>query len=278
MTSATKWKRITLAIFGKTSQAGWRGAMLDIQCVDRRLKPACLFDRWCVCPESMVSYLRCLHQKGLVSNQLRVLQVGMDVVVYHVLSKDWLRASHSPESTQFLDITSNLIQPSLIIDTAKTAVTRKAFEQWCYWNGPSDPGHEEEIEIAEGVNVPSLFGLLLGYPCIYWYDMSVSDQNNLGGCALQLFQVKGYPRETPLSSHSSKSMSTQTYMDTPHVTLNNENCAIIYSFTVPEILIASTRDRIWSWYQVWERSVSWSDLFTKVEMSEQTTTPAAVCL
>ena len=257
--------------------------MLDIQCVDKRLKPACLFDHWSLCPKAMVSYLKILHNEGLVTNQLRVLLVGMDVIVYHLLSKTWLESLYSQE-LNFVDITSNLAQPSLITNTAKTAQTRKTFGQWCQQTNLSDPRYVDEIKITEGVNVPTLFGLLLGYPCIYWYDIAISEENNLSGYALQLFQIKGYLKSNPLLHQSHNSMKIKSLAHTSmtencySITNDNKSFATIYSFTIPELLVASLRDQIWAWYQAWETSVPWYDLFSRVEMSEQTTTPAAVCL
>ena len=249
--------------------------------MDKGLKAACLFDHWSVNPDAMVSYLMSLHMKGLISDQLRVLQIGLDVVVYNVSIKVWLE-SFQVESSEFMDVTSNLAQPLFISDTNrwKVAVTMNTFNQWICLAGEADSSCAHEIEITDGLNVPALFGLLLGYPCVYWYDRSVGEENNLNGCSLRLYQVKGHHKSQELSQEFGHAKDTRTHTETliaNSVTKDN-GCSTVYSFTIPELLVESVRDKVLTWYQAWERSVPWSVLFSSVTMSEQSIAPSAVCL
>ncbi|GFR60886.1 UPF0739 protein C1orf74 homolog [Elysia marginata] len=280
--TAVKWKRITLSTFGKASKAAWHRAMLDIQCVDKELKPACLFDLWSVCPDVMFSYLKSLHKEGLVSNQLNVLLVGMDVIVYKSLSKSWPKNPMFP-NPYFVDITVTLAKPVLMPGTENIIETKTVFDNLCHETRSPDPKHPQEIKISDSLNVPTLFGLLLGYPCVYWYDTTKGEENNLAGFALRLFQVKGYFDSSQLSRerdsmYTDNNIQNDKLTSGSIVTKDDRNCAIIYSFTVPELLAVAVRDKVWAWYQAWESSVSWSHLFSKVAMSEQSLAPSAVCL
>ncbi|GFO50617.1 upf0739 protein c1orf74 homolog [Plakobranchus ocellatus] len=273
-----QWKKITIATFGKRSKVHWRQAMMDILFVDLGLKPACLFDHWLADLKSMHSYLMSLYTECLVSKKLRVVAIGMDVIVYESC---WLKSCFHAE---FVDISSNLHQPSLITAKEKVAQTADVFKQWCsQCHNPASSLECDEIVTSDSVNIPTLFGLFLGYPCVYWYDQAMGEDNNLSSCSLRLFQVKGCVKPGALphnEGHScQKSSGVSKSSKFSYVLKENKTaCSVVYSFTVPENIVESVREKVWLWYTAWEQSVPWSSLFSSVWMQEESVEPGAVCL
>ena len=55
-----------------------------------------------------------------------------------------------------------------------------------------------DINLEQNWNGCSLFGILLGFPCVYYYDVESSDQNCLSYA--QLIQIQGFQYDRVVAS------------------------------------------------------------------------------
>ena len=55
-----------------------------------------------------------------------------------------------------------------------------------------------DINLEQNWNGCSLFGILLGFPCVYYYDVESSDQNCLSHA--QLIQIQGFQYDRVVAS------------------------------------------------------------------------------
>ena len=55
-----------------------------------------------------------------------------------------------------------------------------------------------DIKLEQNWNGCSLFGILLGFPCVYYYDVESSDQNFLSYA--QLIQIQGFQYDRVVAS------------------------------------------------------------------------------
>ena len=79
------------------------------------------------------------------------------------------------------------------------------------------------LELSPDINRSTVFGLLLGYPVVYWYNNATSADNCLSHVPLRLFQI---------------SAVDSTVDSQP---------AVIYSFTIPEQLYSNCQFFIDNW-------------------------------
>ncbi|XP_059161932.1 UPF0739 protein C1orf74 homolog [Physella acuta] len=260
-----KWKQIMLQKFGKKASKNWITAALDIQMVSLGIKPSCLFDQWLVSGDDMNELITELMAEDLISRNIVVATVGMDVIVYGCFCE---KLSESDFQVLYIDVSSALKYPILVGDGKENQTTRTfaAFrDSMCLTNlSDTEASYRSpvNIEICKELNVPCLFGLMLSYPCVYWYNNSEGEENCLSGQALVHFQVKGHLLNSENSSLVKKSKFT----------------CVIYSFSVPENLVDLLRSDVNLWFVRWSDAGSWKKLFSLVWIDEEVLNPQAVCL
>lgn len=112
-----------------------------------------------------------LIEIGLISNSLKVVTLLDEVFLIN----------YKMESPQFVfvNVTKNT-EPKIIEENNSENIWYKNFI------------HENSIsKLIPPVNfcIPSLIGILIGFPVIYWYDNNISDENCLGNVALNVYQA-----------------------------------------------------------------------------------------
>lgn len=136
-----------------------------------------------------------LRQSKLVSHNLRILQIVDDLCILNVQSY----FNISLNDVTFVDVSPTLLQPR-ICELLKVTPLVDAFNKQI-----KDLQNSEEIfrevVIDNSFCIPTLFGLVAGFPIIYYYDPLVSDQNCLANVSLRIHQV-WFRNETLLFSVS----------------------------------------------------------------------------
>jgi len=97
----------------------------------------------------------------------------------------------------------------------------QVIERLTTWNG--DDAFTPEL--TPDINRSTVFGLLLGYPVVYWYSNVTTADNCLSYVPLRLFRILAV--DSTADSHPT----------------------IIYSFTVPEQLYSNCHFLIDSWHK-----------------------------
>lgn len=136
-----------------------------------------------------------LRQSKLVSHNLRILRIVDDFCIVNIQS--YLNTNLN--DVTFVNVTSTLIEPQLC-DSLKVTPLVTAFNQQLKQFSNSQELFLEVI-IDNSFCIPTLFGLVAGFPIIYYYDPFVSDQNCLANVLLRVHQV-WFRNETLLFSVS----------------------------------------------------------------------------
>lgn len=112
------------------------------------------------------------------------------------------------------------------------------------------------LELSPEVNRTSVFGLLLGYPVVYWYSNVSSADNCLSQVPLRLFRI----------------LTVDSMGDRP--------MTVIYSFTVPEQLYGHCQSFVDSWQKHLLSSVSrlCLDWVYSLHVDCRITIQSAVCM
>jgi len=109
------------------------------------------------------------------------------------------------------------------------------------------------LELSPEVNHTTVFGLLLGYPVVYWYSNVTSADNCLSQVPLRLFRILAV--DSKADSHST----------------------VIYSFTVPEQLYSHCQSFVDSWQKHLFTSVS-LDWAYSLHTDNKITVQSVVCM
>ena len=176
------WKKSLRKHFGVASCCKWQQLYNDVICVLLELKPALLLD--CLRPDAkkLQFLLQEVQSGGALpqSPNLIVVKVGEDVLLVNTQGNDcatWPSPTPLVKACCYVNITKDLESPTLISDKLAANLEQK-LESW--W---SELGNEFQhqcsakdvvtpiINSADSFhNVCTLFGKLLGYPAVYWFD------------------------------------------------------------------------------------------------------------
>ena len=268
------WKECITGQFGKKANKKWLVAALDIMLVDRNIKKSLLFDHWAVNIQDMDELLQNALTENLITSNISTLAVGLDIFIFKkssftpdIISDKFIEQKLTKLSYIFIDISKSINQPKIINyndkNVSKTVTLFHDFiENKC---GEKDRCYID-IDSCDDINPPCLFGLFLGYPAVYWYHRQESEDNCLSSVSLRLYQVLGELR------------SDNKYLDKNQCGREDGKNHLIFSFTVPENVDNSAHRHVHDWFTQWRASASWSEMFSRVWMSEEVRDPQAVCL
>lgn len=169
--------------FGAASCSKWQQLYTDVVCVHLGLKPSLLLDY--LKPDA--KKLQLLLQEVQVgtacplSSDLIILKIGEDVFLVKTQSVAIPHNGRDSNSAlrltcSYVNITKGIKSLSLLSDDLVVGIEQE-FEHW--WRGFNHRVHQSRADDA-GIpiwnsgyslsNHCSLFGKLLGYPVVYWFD------------------------------------------------------------------------------------------------------------
>ena len=191
------WRDCLRNCFGRSSTA-IKAAQLhdDITCLSRGLKPALLLDYIRPDARALQQFLHSLSRHGIALpyHQLAILSINQDVFLTHVPTLNRI----SGRTIKFMNISGAQRGESMtMLNEDHSSVLEHQIKNWSDAAVSSLPSSEEgypvisEIE-ACSVNLCSLYGWLVGYPVVYWFDER--GDYNLDNVELSLWTVNARNR------------------------------------------------------------------------------------
>lgn len=247
VTDISRWKALTARILGRTCCKNCPAIANDILCVAEGLKPCFLFDHALLSSQTMKTFLTECVSHGLIPpDKLGIMVACEDLLIYNKTVTMHLLSGPTP---MLIDVTNRSKNPRILDNLQSTDILSAISEQVKKALKASDL--TEDISVytinTDDINITTLFGYLLGYPCVYWFDTNDQTENCLGMEPLQVFTVS-----TNLQS-------------TPHVA---------YSFSVPSKLKPQLRTHIENWTSQLRRQ----NMNRTLELLERCVTLSAVAL
>lgn len=217
---------------------------IDIMAVDFGIKPAYLFDFGVPSKESLFCFLTELFQEGCVRHPLALLSIADDLLVVNPETTRRLsRADAMFLRISAVDISGHLPTPVVMSSTftPEKCVLRESFK-----DAPIESAHvcSYDVDETNDCNVSTLFGLLIGYPVVYWYRKDGKLSNCLSMQTLRNFRVVGSTEET--HSHT------------------------LYSFSVPDRFTDQLYSTIQAWFDDLKSKTDWKLIFRTLDMSDDT--------
>eukprot|EP00057_Strongylocentrotus_purpuratus_P011466 XP_011665940.1 PREDICTED: UPF0739 protein C1orf74 homolog [Strongylocentrotus purpuratus] len=175
----------------------------------------------------------------------------------------------------FIDVSGKLPNPTLAdrkITEEMMIISKDILRQ--VEAGFADPRHSSgdlilTLQLEDDWNVSTIFGLLLGYPVLYWYQVDIQD-NCLAHTPLHVFKCKCDCVVKPFTSDSVNVGTSCTIFE-------NGN-HVIYSFSIPSSLLDYASKLISEWKDYIYHVVGLCEYFTSVSFECSTVTLPAVAL
>ena len=257
-----EWKHLIGQHLGRSYTKRSRQLLLDLLCVDCGLKPALLLDFSVPSAECLHHLLDAATKTGVLTNKLLVLTIDMDMLV---ISPDAFDNSVDIFAClTFVDVSASQEHPCVISGLDDRLLqTRTAFSRFLAEKDKCTACMELPIErdSSSTANPSTLFGVLLGYPVVYYYNTSLQCQDNcLSMVPLIHFVVSGLLGQS-VSMGSGKLCQKH----------------IIFSFSVPELFV-DLLPKVEAWYKDRKDSRIWCGLFQELQLERNVVNLPSVCL
>ncbi|KAM3621741.1 uncharacterized protein V6R79_015376 [Siganus canaliculatus] len=232
---------------------------VQVSAVDLGLKAALLYDTNSASADQVQQYLRSLQSSQLVSKSLLTLNVGGNTLIMNPALVRSIVEQLLPEGKVSVIDVCHLLEKPVTTDPLRRELGNmtdgfllllRELEKTEEAEKPYDVG-----EISEEWNLCTLFGLLLGYPVVYWFDQSKSFENCLS--------------MTPLVVTTAS--ATWQVETTAHTCL-------LYSFSVPAALLQETQSNLEDWKLRLQERFQKQNVLKDLSVCRSTVTLPSVCL
>lgn len=156
----------------------------NITAVSRTVKPTYLLD-FSFDANKLLQFVKDLYDSGCIDCPLNIYQMGTDLLIVNPKSMNQHKQTDNIEpEVIFVDVSSHLNKPAKV---EGSFIIKELVE--FIWNLPADEDHVTLFDIEIGdINLTTVFGLLLGYPFVYWFNCECHD-NNLSMEPLKCFEI-----------------------------------------------------------------------------------------
>lgn len=232
----------------------------QVSAVDLGLKPTLLYDMNGAGAEQLQQYLKALQSLGLVSNSLLTLDLnGNSLIVNSSAVKSSLKSFLHDGSVSVIDVCHSLEEP-VITDLQRREVMRTVarellglLEEFLQLKEAEKPLYVGQK--SEEWNLCTVFGLLLGYPAVYWFNQSEGFDNCLSMTPLMVIKASAVWRQDRVN-HSFG----------------------LYSFSIPANLQEETRSDLEKWKISLQERFEQQQVLKDLSLSQSTATLPSVCL
>ena len=202
----SKPQDIVLLHFGKGFRKHLSVFFADLFTIDIGLKPSVLLDYACVDVRKLKFVIETLYDSGYLENKLRILQVDNFEILIFNAAKLLLHLQKLRENMfLIINVSASVRTPFLLpCETANELVDITLNSLSGVLQSSDDV---VQINPDHYVNRSTLFGMLLGYPVIYWYEADDGKDKKVEDCTcLSLVPLNVHKLKLTFRSFSQKSL------------------------------------------------------------------------
>lgn len=230
----------------------------EILFVDSGLKPGVLYDLNGAGVDQIRRYLKELHQMSFIKGPLHVLNISDTLLIMNMTSTvSYLRLLLDRNDLYVIDVSAQLKQPEMFTND-RLCLIRSQLSDLMTLLKPYQDTNPDIISVGDiscpEWNLCTMFGFLLNFPAVYWFDTSKSFENCLSFTPLKRFTV-----QTTCSKVGLQKIQ-------------------VYSFTVPESVYQSVQTLLQTWTESLGQMFHAQGYFTDLEIITETVTLPAVAL
>lgn len=266
MADLDKWIHVAQRHIGKQSTFQHQSLMADIVAVDCGIKTAYLYDIGAPVAERLLSLLQDLKKEELIKTCLNVLQIDLDCLILNpAVCQNSIALDNLTD--KLVDVSKSVRVPCMLDSVQHAVELKKVFE-----NILNNLDHSViklytwPLQIQ--FNVSSLFGLLLNYPIIYWYN-TLDDASEICLSMEKLTCVKVILdfQVLPMMMHDNKRWAATCYV---------KHC--LFSFSYPSVLESHCKHIVQSWFSKVYENVERTQFFKNAHKLTEETVSEAVNL
>ena len=244
-------------ILGRHCKSKWKQIIADLFVVSVGLKPVFLFDYSCVAPYNVQNLVHRLCELKILHYRPTVCSLGEDVLVVNKKTlKMWLRKyQNEPTLLKIIDCSPNKCHPILLDGDRYEFVIKKHFKMLSdTFNLSLNENELDEklltpvnLPITDDINVPALFGIMLGYPTVYYFDENSQNfwQNCLDQIPLCVNKIVADIKiERSAESAEQNSKKTLETGDSFAIVLNQH---VLYQYSYPVPLEGEIKQSVSFW-------------------------------
>ena len=246
------WRRQIRKYFGKQCVKHAEKLALDVLLVDVALKTSFLLDYTCVDANTVHDFALSIKKEELVKNELTVIIVDDDVFICN-----FQMLEDSIQNRIVVNVAASLAQPAVLNERlADGILTAIRFEIDKYIEDFKDKRECSvlDLKFSSSVNRTTVFGYLLDYPVLYWYDNDVENCLSM----VPLINVK-----------VAAEIGDDDFNLKDH---------LAWSFSYPDCFQQTLSSRISTWFLEIKRRAERQSLFKSVKFYEEKVTLPVVAL
>uniref|UniRef100_A0A675B398 Uncharacterized protein n=1 Tax=Anopheles darlingi TaxID=43151 RepID=A0A675B398_ANODA len=175
----------------------------QLYAINNGLKLGFLWDVGCLSRAQASLLLDSLKEANLIANTLVVLEIGGDLECDFGICDSFRFGSMQGNRTVFIDVSASLAKPRLVLPEVNEhlhATIASLQTKMLSLDRKGVPTQTIKWIVNTAICRTTLYGVFIGYPVVYWYDITVSQENCLSQVPLVVFQVKQTPQRTNASS------------------------------------------------------------------------------
>jgi len=265
------WRRVIKACLGKPCARQYRRIAFDVICVDKGIRQAFLFDYASLTPETLQQFSDNIFANHLVQTKLTVVGVGDDVFIVNI---NVLLQNLQHASVRLIDVSGHLRDPSLF-DVQRSTCLVNAMLDILGTQLQPESGTEPDtstsrvvhLAIPDDINQTTMFGFMLEYPLLYWYD-TYSDKNCLDMVPLHVCKLTATMNSSDDAEHH-KPCGNRSSASEPH---------IVSSFSFPEALYRDVEHFVKQWYENMSARFAVHSIFSDVTFEHSVVTLPSVSM
>jgi len=153
---------------------------IDLIFLINNLKPCILWDYDQADPNEL------LKLNELFGKDLIILVIGLDCVITFAERLKYLLNNFLASTPNFIDVSAALNSPQ-VVSYSKVKHVKEMVQSMLAQLNIKEHSSLLEVRLSEKWNLSTLFGILLGFPVVYYYD--ISGDNCLSNLSLNVWKV-----------------------------------------------------------------------------------------
>lgn len=191
---------------GPKARSKLREIARQLYAINNGMKLGFLWDVGCLSKAQATLLLDTLKEANLVAHTLVVLEIDDDLDGVFGICDSFRFGSMQSDRTVFVDVSASLAKPRLVhpkiaehLQTAIASLKTKMLSL----DLNDGPTRTIKWTANSAICRTTLYGVFIGYPVVYWYDITMSQENCLSQVPLVVFQIVQKPFNSfPLISFS----------------------------------------------------------------------------
>lgn len=220
--------------------------VVNIIAVEQGIKPSFLFDYAFVSANVMANFIEDMFREGLILNLLDVVSISDHILVTRFSSLiDHLHDTCEgyERKNVLINVSKHLKDPEIMSESDCERVIKSCIDSI----KRAEVNSEKQcriVKLSEEHNATTLFGLLLGYPVIYWYS---SENADFGNC-LEMVPIRVIKVFSVLNDDESCKQSSSIKAK-PNHSANESQLHQIYSWSYPNEFKTQCQKYVDGWQQ-----------------------------